>query len=139
MGYPKWTAPELALLHNFEHRALKDRAMEELLLQHGFTRTIKAISKKRSLEHLNGEVDHDQETLGYTPTGLARCLGLHHTTILRHVRSGFIKATPQDREGQQPIFRIKRREIKRFLKENIHLWDHRKADQYWLVDILTRC
>jgi hypothetical protein len=138
MGYPKWTKPELAILHHHEYRTLPDLKIKELLEKNGFQRTIKGISKKRRVDNINREVDHDEETLGYTPTGLARCLGLHHTTILKFARLGYLKMTPQNKESTQPIFRINRREIKRFLKENLHLWDHRKVDQYWLIDILTR-
>jgi len=138
MGYPKWTKPELAILHHNEYRSLPDIKIREILEKNGFKRTIKGISKKRRVDNINREVDHDEETIGYTPTGLARCLGLHHTTILKFARLGYLKMNPQNKESQQPIFRIKRKEIKRFLKENLHLWDHCKVDQYWLIDILTR-
>jgi len=138
MGYPRWTKPELAILYHHEYRTLPDIKVRELLEKSGFQRTIKGINKRRRADGINREVDHDEETLGYTPTGLARCLGLHHTTILKFARLGYLKMTPQNRESMQPIHRIKRVEIRRFLVNHLHLWDHRKTDQYWLIDVLMR-
>jgi hypothetical protein len=137
MGYPKWTKPELAILHHPEYRTLPDIKIKYVLEKNGFRRTVKGINKRRNIDKINREVDRDEETLGYTPTGLARCLGLHGSTILKFGRLGYLKMTPQNKESKQPIYRIKRSEIKRFLVNHIHLWDHRKVDQYWLIDILT--
>lgn len=138
MGWPLWTKPELDILYHFEYRSFSDKNMSVILKDRGFHRSEKAVSSKRLKERINKDVDRDQETLGYTPTGLSRELGVHHTTVQKYVRTGLLKAKPQDPDGIKPILRITRKEVRRFLIQHPEHWDHKRVDRYWLVDILTR-
>jgi len=112
--------------------------MSELLAYRGYDRSERVVVLKRIRENISSDVDLDHETLGYTPHGLAIALGLNHTTVWRFVNLGIIKAKVQNPDGIKKITRIKRSEVRKFLINHQEHWDHRKTDQYWLIDILTR-
>ena len=134
----RWSKPELDILYDFEHRALTNKRMSELLANRGYERSERAVASKRDRDGILEDVDLDQETLGYTPNGLAKALGLNHTTVMRFVNIGLMNAKAQNPNGIKKITRIKRNEIRRFLINCPEHWDHRKTDQYWLIDMLTR-
>lgn len=134
----RWSKPELDILYHFEHRALTNKKMSELLSGRGYNRSERAVGSKRLRENILEDVDLDQETLGYTPTGLAKALGLNHITVMRFINLGLMKAKTQNPNGIKKITRINRNEIRKFLINYPEHWDHQKTDQYWLIDILTR-
>jgi hypothetical protein len=134
----RWSKPELDILYHFEYRVLTNKKMSAMLANRGYERSERAVASKRARDGILEDVDLDQETLGYTPNGLAKALGLNHTTVMRFVNIGLMKAKAQNPNGIKKITRINRKEIRKFLINYQEHWDHRKTDQYWLIDILTR-
>ena len=101
----------------------------------GFDRSLVGIVLKRKRMRFLQNLD------GQSAQSLAMCLGEDIHFILRHIKLGNLKAMRRDmnRTPQQGgnYFLIKDKNAREFIINNIHIIDFRKADKYWLVDILT--
>jgi len=130
---PDWSERELGILERSAHRS--PRAIQSRLKRVGMHRSETAIILKRKrmrfLQSLNGQ----------SATSLAECFGVDAKTVRRWILNGHLKAKKRGTERTEKqggdMWRIKEKDVRRFLVEHVCEIDFRKLDKYWLVDILT--
>ena len=126
----------------------EEASLEQTLEQHpvsvarrlraaGHTRTATAIVIRRKILGLRRRDDPDL----FSARSLAACLGIDAHSVQRWISRGTLPAkrrgtqrTPQQ-GGDEWV--IRRRDVRAFLLGHLDLWDSRRCDQLWLVDILA--
>jgi hypothetical protein len=126
IGRRKWTTEELRLLE--KHR--------KIFLDHGFDRSAESIQEKRYRMGWRAIQERDEDETGYTAKGIGDLLSVDHTTVLRWIRKGHLKSTPEYNYGRIINHRVTRDELRRFLKTHVTLWEPGKTDKFWLIDLL---
>lgn len=130
---PEWTEAEDAILEEAAH--LLPKQIQRYLKRAGYARSIRAIVSRR---HRHGWTTQDPDWV--TAHDLAKALGIDTHVPLRWIAQGLLK--PRRREtvkGTVSQFHwLHRRDIRRFIVEHVARVDIRKADKFWLVDLLAR-
>lgn len=130
-NYKQWSGTEIRLL--LKHEACNDKQLEKIFERHGFTRTAGAIDCFRRFHHKWLASHHQDEFAhGYSTFQLSDLLGIHSSTILRWIEKDLLKA-------HRPIcenWRVRREHLLEFLLEHPSRWDCKKADTYWLMDLI---
>lgn len=131
VGYRRWTGPEVRLL--LENESLNIRQLETIFHRHGFIRSSGAIDCFRRLHHSWLAKHHQDEfAQGYSTFQIHGLLGVDHSTVLRWIKKGLIKAHQPSCEN----WRIRREDLLRFLLEHPSRFDCKNVDTYWLMDLV---
>ena len=69
-----------------------------------------------------------------TTTAIAEGLGVSHTMVLDWARKGWLKS---HQTATKTLRTVLYRDLRRFLIDYVAHWDHRKADRWFLVDVLS--
>lgn len=130
-----WSSEELAILE--KHSFKSPLAIQQRLQKAGFgRRTETSIVLKRKRLSLTGPNLVD----GYSPTMLAKLLGIDGHTVQRWIASGRLKA--QKREGfglaggVGEYHWLPWKRVRAFIVENPTMIDLRKVDALWFIDLL---
>ena len=69
-----------------------------------------------------------------TTTAIAEGLGVSPTTVIEWARKGWL---PSQQTATKTLRTVRYKDLRRFLIDYVAHWDHRKADRWFLVDVLT--
>lgn len=131
---PDWSEAELELLGEHFHK--NPDVVVKIFAKHGFTRTGTAIAIKRKRSGYRME-----DAPVYSARGLARAMGVDVKTITRWISLGLLRAkhrgTRRCEAQGGDMYEIKPIAVRDFLINHTAHFDHRKADKFWLVDVLT--
>lgn len=130
---PVWTKAELRILKNNAMNC--PEVIQRKLRKGGYARTVNGIVLKRK------RMRYQQNLGGMSATMLAECLGEDVHFVRRAIKHGRLKAKKRqdartERQGGSMWF-IRDCDIRRYIIENVHEIDLRKADKWWFVGILT--
>jgi hypothetical protein len=136
---PEWTAAEDAMLR--EHAARHIDVIARRLRTAGFRRTACAVAcRLRVLASRPDGIDRSRPGI-CTAAEVAVCLGVNTSTVSKWIAAGLLGARKRKTErpdrSQDAIWDIRRAELRRFVSDNVALIDFRKADKFWLVDLLV--
>lgn len=135
-GRRPWTAAEEEYL--CAHRHLGLCALVQRFQKKGWSRSKGALGGR--LAKLNQRTRGENDEV-YSARGLAALLGMDDTTVLIWIRKGLMKATPRTEGknlcGGPKEWVIKPQHVRSFLQEHTAHVDFKRADKYWLVDLLT--
>ncbi|HVI27503.1 MAG TPA: hypothetical protein VM780_02455 [Hansschlegelia sp.] len=129
-----WSQTETELL--IAHAKKSNSTIQAILHRHGFKRTLTAIGirLKRS------GIDRTDENR-MTGRGLAEVMGVDGKTVSRWIEKGMLHA---ERRGTERVeaqggdqWWIRRRDVRRFIVENVAAVDLRKVEKHWFVDLLA--
>lgn len=134
---PPWTEAEDELIATYAAR--HPSTIVRTLKRHGFNRTetaivvrLKRIGQARGR---NADPDH------YTANALAKLFGVDRKGVGAWIAKGWLKAgkrgTDRTEANGGDEYWIHRREVRRFIIENVSAVDLRKVDKFWFVDVLT--
>lgn len=128
-----WNDAELAILERFAWQC--PQRIRLRLKAAGFSRTETAIQVKLK------RTGYKQGGEFYTARGLASAFGCDCKTITRWISLGFLKAqkrgTARTEAQGGDMWLIKERDVKRFILENPMVFDLRKVDQLWFLNLIT--
>ncbi len=132
---PPWSDAEIELLES--HYWKNPDNIRQIMSRRGYKRTATAISVKRKRLHLF-VADCDDV---FTATGLSNIMGIDAKTVTRWIEKGWLKAKKKGTERTErqggDMWQISRKDLKRFIKENVAVVEIHKADKFWLVDLLA--
>jgi len=131
---PPWRDAEKAIVLDNAHK--RPATIQKLLKRAGFERTEAAIAVmiKRSGADTQ-DPDH------FTARGLASVMGIDGSVVAAWITKGWLAAKRRGTErtaaqgGDQ--WWIHRRDVRRFIVDNAAVVDIRKADKFWLIDLLA--
>lgn len=134
---PLWTEAEDALIAANASR--RSETLVKLLQRQGFKRTASAVTVR--LKRLgqptgkNADIDH------YTGNALAGLFGVDRSTVKGWIVRGLLKAGRRGTERTEANggdeYRIHRRDVRRFVIENVAAFDIRKVEKHWFIDMLA--
>lgn len=131
---PRWTDAEREIVQEHAHR--HPGTIVRRLKVAGFTRTETAVAVQiKRLGACTQDPDH------YTACGLASLFGVDSKVITGWIEKGWLQARRRGTErvaaqgGDQ--WWIHRRAVREFVVGNVAAVDIRKADKFWLVDLLA--
>lgn len=133
---PRWSAAELAILHDSEGRP--PATIRRALKRAGFTRSETAIVVKLKREGLSSAVEEPDV---YSIKALSGFMGVNHHVVARWIDKGWLKAkivgqaSTLKPDGNQ--WRILRRDVRAFVIDNAAAVDLRKVDKDWFIDLLA--
>lgn len=127
---PNWLQEEDDILHAHEGKGL--RAIQKRLAAAGYRRSAAAITARLYDHGLSARVD-DPDL--FTANQLASAMRVDSKQVCQWIERGWLRAT-RDGSGAS-AWRIRRRDVRRFLIEHIGRWDHQRIEQYWLVEMLA--
>jgi DNA-binding transcriptional regulator YdaS (Cro superfamily) len=134
---PPWTDAELELLESLSHHTLE--VIRRKMAVKGFRRSTTAIAVKVKREGIS--LRESREISGiYSATGLARLLGVDAKTVTRWIQ---VEQLPAARAGTARTavqggdeWRIKAKDLRRWIGEHARLVDVRKVSRDWFIDLL---
>ena len=130
---PDWRPEELDILERNAHHI--PGLIQKRLKARGYSRTLTAIVLKRKRMRFIQNIE------GQSARGLAECLGVDVHFVTRAINEGRLKASKRgtERTPQQggDIYLIKDKWARDYIVNHVHEIDIRKADKYWLVDLLA--
>ena len=130
---PSWTEKELKILES--QSRFTPETIQRKLKENGYARSVVGIVLKRQRMRFIGNIN------GQTACNLALCFGVDCKTITRWISKGFLKAQKRNthRTSAQggDTYYIKDKWVRDFIIESVDVIDIRKADKYWLVDLLA--
>jgi len=131
---PNWCPKELEILEHLSYRTAP--TVQKYLKKAGYRRSLQAVVLQRKRKrYTRRSMDP------YTATELAECFGIDVHAIVRWVHRGWLKAmrrgTARTRRqgGDEWLFRDQW--IRNFILNYVDVIDFRKADKYWMVDMLV--
>ena len=122
-----WCEAEIAIL---EKNATRDpHAVARILGRAGYRRTASAVVVKRKRLHIDHfDPDH------FSARGLAALLGVDVGTVLRLIARGL---PAKRRREDSAEWRISRRGLRQFIRDNPTAIDVRKVEGVWFIELLT--
>lgn len=127
---PAWTDAETELVRELAHK--QPASIQRSLKHRGYHRSETAILVK--LKRLGAD---RTDPNAMNANQLAECLGVDRKTVGRWIEQGWLKATRRQHSDRDDYWRIKRKDVRRFIIENTAQVDLRKVDRFWFVDLLT--
>lgn len=128
-----WSEAEIELLHRWAW--LSDERIRLRLKAAGFTRTTTAIHMKLKRTHAKQSGDY------YTATGLADCFGCDSHCVTAWIKKKWLKAqlrgTARTPQQGGDTWMILHSDVRQFVIEHPTVFDLRKADQLWFIDLLV--
>jgi hypothetical protein len=127
---PEWSAAELDLISSQAHKHPK--TIQLALKRAGYARTEAAIVVR--LKRLGADrTDPDH----LNANQLATVMGVDRKTVAAWITKGWLKAKRREATALDDFWWIHRRDIRRFVVENVSAVDLRKVDKFWFVDLLA--
>lgn len=127
---PAWSAAELDLVAANAHK--KTSALRAMLKRAGYQRTETAITVK--LKRLGADrTDPDH----LNANQLAAAMGVDRKTVAGWIAKGFLKARRREATATDDFWSIHRRDIRRFVVDNVAAIDLRKVEKFWFVDLMA--
>jgi hypothetical protein len=132
MKPPDWSDEELAILERLEGRGV--RVIKNALKRAGFNRTIGAIYHRL---HQIGLKYRPDEVMSLP--SLAHCMGVSPEVVTRWVEKFGLKTQKSSTHygGEHFARWVSYKDLRQFIRENVALIDIRKADKFWLIDLLA--
>lgn len=122
----KWSADEIDLLR--KNASAPSSTIARTFRRHGFHRTVNAIN----LKIIRLRCDRSDDDM-YTAVGLAELFGVARNVVTAWITKGWLRATIKGNGNHQ----IRHSNVRRFVVENVGAVDIRRADKFWLVDLLA--
>ncbi len=110
--------------------AKKPISIALILKRNGFKRTPGAIQARLNTQHID-RTDDDH----HTGNGLALLMGVNVHKVASWIEKGWLKA--KRLPGERTHYSIHRKDVRRFIVENVGEVDIRRCDKHWLVDLLA--
>jgi hypothetical protein len=127
---PEWSETELDLISSQAHKHPK--TIQLALKRAGFARTEAAIVVR--LKRLGADrTDPDH----LNANQLATVMGVDRKTVAAWITKGWLKAKRREATALDDFWWIHRRDIRRFVVENVAAVDLRKVEKFWFVDLLA--
>lgn len=127
---PSWTEAEDELL--MVHHWKAPRVISRIFKARGYSRSPNAVvARRRCLQLRVADADI------YSARAFAEIMGVEVHTVISWIKKGWLRATRRGTDRQHDIYQITPGAARNFLIHYTAHWDHRKADKYWLVDILS--
>lgn len=127
---PAWTETEIDLISNQAHK--HPATIQRALKRAGFARTETAIIVK--LKRIG--VDRTDPS-HLNANQLAGVMGVDRKTVAAWITKGWLKAERRQASALDDFWWIHRRDIRRFVVENVAVVDLRKVDKFWFVDLMA--
>lgn len=130
---PVWSAQELQLVG--DNATLSLGHLRSKLRRAGFNRTETAIKVK--LKRLGADRDDENR---FSASALAELFGVDPGSIIQWIEKGWLRAQKIDGDktlGGGRNWSVHRRDIRRFVIENVAAIDLRKVEKHWFVDLLA--
>ncbi|MER9901631.1 hypothetical protein [Mesorhizobium sp. M0130] len=125
-----WCEAELDLIGDNAHKA--PATLRRLLKAKGFDRTETAIIVK--LKRLGADRTDPHHL---NANQLADVMGVDRKTIAAWIAKGWLRATRREATATDDFWWIHRRDIRRFVIDNVAAVDLRKVEKFWFVDLLA--
>ena len=129
-----WSAEEIALIEN--HPEMTHQEILLLLRRHKYVRKIGSIKKLRWKMGWRDKIYRDYDEVGYSLRAISEMIGASASIVRTWFRRGLFEG--RQIVGEEDTIRVSRKELRRFLIENVHVWEPAKCDKYWLVDMLNK-
>lgn len=127
---PAWSEDELDLIASNAHK--HPATLRRMLRSRGFARTETAIVVR--LKRLGADrTDPDH----LNANQLAAVMGVDRKTVAAWIAKGWLKATRRESTDTDDFWWIHRRDVRRFVVDNVATVDLRKVDKFWFVDLLA--
>jgi hypothetical protein len=126
-----WSEPELELISDNAHKS--PAALRKMLKAKGFNRTETAIIVK--LKRLGADRTDPHHL---NANQLAGVMGVDRKTVSGWIAKGWLKATRREATATDDFWWIHRKDIARFIVDNVVAIDIRKVDKFWFVDLLAQ-
>lgn len=127
---PAWTDAEIELITEYAHKHSK--TLQKMLSRRGFSRTETAINVK--LKRLSADRT-DPHNLNANQ--LATVMGVDRKTVGGWIAKGLLKAVRREKSELDDFWQISRKDVRRFVTENVAVIDLRKVEKFWFVDLLV--
>jgi hypothetical protein len=125
-----WSAAEVALLR--EHAYRTANAIARIFRRAGFKRSPNAIQLR--LTRLRFDRTHEDL---YNGTQLAALFGVRQQKISQWIANGWLKARGRGTTRDHDIHQVHRKDVRRFIIENVGAVDLRRVDKHWFVDLVA--
>lgn len=129
---PDWTEAEDELLA--EHAAKLPKTIARIFREHGFPRTLSAITVRLKRKNVD-RIDDDH----WSASALSKLMGVDAKTVLGwiHTEGLTAKRRGTERTPQQggDTYIVSRRNLRLWIAAHAQLVDLRKVDRYWFIDL----
>jgi AraC-like DNA-binding protein len=127
----KWFEMEKKIVE--DNRTMSDRTISRKLLESGFNKTeamVTSYKRKRKISWNNGD--------RLSASQIAEGLGVHHTTVRVWIQLGKLKGEKIEMVlfNETNPFLVTSQDLKKFIDKNRELIDLRRADKYFIFDVL---
>lgn len=127
---PAWSEAEIDLVCERAHRPLS--TIRKALSRAGFKRTETAIAVK--LKRIGAD---RTDPVHLNANQLAGVMGVDRKTVSGWIARGLLKATRRAASDKDDFWAIHRKDIRRFVIDNVAVIDLRKVDKFWFVDMMA--
>lgn len=127
---PAWAEAEIDLITDQAHKHTK--TIQKILKRAGFIRTETAIIVK--LKRLAADRTDPNHL---NANQLATVMGVDRKTVSGWIAKGWLKAERRNATTTDDFWWIHRRDIRRFVIDNVAAVDLRKVEKFWFVDLLA--
>ncbi|WP_206078655.1 hypothetical protein [Allomesorhizobium camelthorni] len=127
---PAWSEVEIEIVTENAHKA--PATLQKMLRSKGFHRTETAIFVK--LKRIGADRTDPNHL---NANQLAGVMGVDRKTVSGWIAKGWLKATRREATATDDFWWIHRRDVARFIVENVAAVDLRKVDKFWFVDLLV--
>ena len=126
----KWRADEIKVLERNAH--FEPLTIKKRLDKAGFQRSIASIVLKRKRMRLLSNLE------GMSACLCAEFLGVDVHWVLKHIRSGLLKAQKIRRDSQGKVnYYIKEKNLRKFILNNPELIDLRRVEKYYFIELVA--
>ena len=123
-----WSQEEMALLEKSAHLVAATIAVK--FRRRGFSRTVAAIALKLTRTGLRGTHDY------YSARECASFFGMEPNVVLKWIRLGYLKARTRGTGEKGDHYVINNAMVRKFVANHPTLFDIRRVDQVWFLDML---
>lgn len=135
---PPWTDAEDEIITT--HAARAPETISRMLRRAGFDRTATAVVVR--LKRLGQAHGRAADPDHFTANALARLFGVDRKTVGGWIVKGWLKARRRGTERHAgnggDEYWIHRRDVRRFVIDNVAAVDLRKVEKFWFVDLMAR-
>lgn len=126
----KWNDEEITILKRNAHYA--PLTVKKRLDKAGFQRSIAGIVLKRKRMRFFSNLE------GMSACLCAEFLGVDVHWVLKHIKSGLLKAEKIRRDSQGKLnYYIKEKNLRKFILNNPELIDLRKVEKYYFIELVA--
>ena len=134
-----WSRKEDKIILSTVHKGIP--AILDALRKAGYSRSNRAVSSHLHVLRLRGDLERLNDMLEdrdeYTPDQIAVALGMGRRTVNQWIERGWLPSRTCGNAGTRQRKAVRRKDLRKFLIENVSHWNLQGADKYWLVDLLA--